>query len=107
MKPKSLGQKLIQGMNEALEYSQGKREGARVHIPDHIDVQQIRLGMELTQESFATRYGFAITTLRNWEQGIREPTGPARVLLMLLQKDARAVDQIIDKVIADQKKHQY
>jgi putative transcriptional regulator len=101
MSKKSLGQKLIQGMNEALDYNQGQKNGARAHIPEHINVQEIRLRLDLTQEAFASRYGFAITTLRNWEQGIREPTGPARVLLMLLEKDPKGIEKIIDKVIRD------
>jgi putative transcriptional regulator len=101
MSKKTLGQKLIQGMNEALDYTHGKMNGARAHIPEHIDVQKIRRGLDLTQEAFALRYGFAITTLRNWEQGIREPTGPARVLLMLLEKDPQGVEKIIRKVIHD------
>jgi putative transcriptional regulator len=95
----TLGQKLIQGMQEALEHSRGKDIGARVHLPKHIDVQNIRDRLDLTQENFAIKYGFALTTLRNWEQGIREPTGPARILLMMLQEDPKGVEKLLYKAI--------
>ena len=36
-------------------------------------VKLLRVGLRLTQEQFATRYGIPITTLRDWEQGRSEP----------------------------------
>jgi transcriptional regulator with XRE-family HTH domain len=39
-----------------------------------------------TQAAFAQAIGVSVKTLRNWEQRRREPTGPARVLLTLLQR---------------------
>jgi DNA-binding transcriptional regulator YiaG len=35
----------------------------------------------LTQENFARAIGVPVGTLRQWEQGRRQPTGAARVLL--------------------------
>ena len=32
-----------------------------------------------------------LATLRNWEQGRREPTGPAKALLRAIQKDPQHV----------------
>jgi Helix-turn-helix len=50
-----------------------------------IDVRAIRLsttgGIAVTQKGFADAIGVPVKTLRNWEQGRRQPTGPARVLL--------------------------
>jgi len=40
-----------------------------------------------TQEVFANLIGVPVKTLRNWEQRRREPTGPARVLLYMIQRD--------------------
>ena len=97
MAKKQLGKTLIQGMSEALDFAYGKDSDARVHIPEHIDVQAIRLRLKLTQETFAFRYGFALKTLKNWEQGIREPTGPARILLMLLDKDAKTIEKMLHR----------
>jgi putative transcriptional regulator len=36
---------------------------------------------------FADLIGVPVKTLRNWEQRRREPTGPARVLLSMIERD--------------------
>ena len=41
----------------------------------------------LTQQSFANAIGVPVKTLRNWELQRRQPTGPARVLLSLIERD--------------------
>ena len=48
--------------------------------------RQIRANVRLTQAEFASRIGVPIETVRNWEQGKREPRGPARALLKVLDQ---------------------
>ena len=79
----------------------GEKTGARVHIPKHVDAQKIRLRLNLTQQAFAARYGFPLKTLKNWEQGIREPTGSARILLMLLDTEPKTIEKLILKASAE------
>jgi putative transcriptional regulator len=82
------------GLEEALRYAQRTGEGDyRVHIPAHIDVRAIRAKLGMTQRVFATRFGFSLNTLRHWEQGVREPEGPARAYLLVI---ARAPDLVQD-----------
>lgn len=59
-------------------------------IPDP-DVKIIREGMGFSQSKFANLIGVNIRTLQNWEQGHRHPTGPAKVLLKLVQADPNSV----------------
>jgi putative transcriptional regulator len=58
-----------------------------------LDVRGIRLGIGgdigATQETFAHVLGIPVKTLRNWEQQRRQPTGAARVLLMLVARNPR------------------
>jgi len=35
----------------------------------------------MKQQKFCAAFGISICTLRHWEQGLRSPNGPARVLL--------------------------
>jgi putative transcriptional regulator len=49
--------------------------------PDH--PAAVRSRLRLTQPEFAEMIGVSLGTLRNWEQGHREPTGPARALLRI------------------------
>lgn len=49
-------------------------------------VRSLRARSRLTQMQFASRIGVPIDTIRNWEQGKREPRGPARALLTLIDR---------------------
>ncbi|NKB81390.1 MAG: helix-turn-helix domain-containing protein [Nitrospirales bacterium] len=53
--------------------------------PSSPDVIRHRLG--LTQDAFAGLLGVSVQTLRNWEQGTREPRGPALALLRIVEKN--------------------
>ena len=74
---------IMAGIEDAGEYLHGNQKGRRVHEIDvgRIDVARLRKDLELTQEQFAKVFRVKAGTIRNWEQGIREPAGPARVLL--------------------------
>lgn len=61
----------------------------RVHTA--IDVRGIRAATGLSQAKFAELLSIEVATLRNWEQGRREPTGPARALLRAIRNDPVAV----------------
>jgi putative transcriptional regulator len=52
-----------------------------------IDVRAVRRLTGLSQARFAELIGIELATLRNWEQGRRQPTGPARALLRAVRKD--------------------
>jgi putative transcriptional regulator len=65
-----------------------------------VDVKQIRRGLGLTQPEFAQRFGFNIGTLRNWEQGQRKPSGPSRVLLMLIERAPQLVQNTLGVDVA-------
>lgn len=48
-------------------------------------VRELRLRANLTQTQFAARLGVPVDTIRNWEQGKRDPRGPARALLKVIE----------------------
>ena len=45
----------------------------------------------MSQAKFAELLGIEPATLRNWEQGRRDPTGPGRTLLRAIQNDPVSV----------------
>lgn len=51
----------------------------------------IREHLNLTQEEFAERFAIPLGTLRDWERGARRPTGAARTLLQVIDRDPEAV----------------
>jgi len=54
-------------------------------------VVAIRKRVALSQREFAKLIGVNINTLQNWEQARRQPSGPAIVLLQVLESDAEVV----------------
>lgn len=54
-------------------------------------VLAMRKTMGLSQRVFAKLVGVSVKTLQNWEQGRRQPSGPAAVLLTVLVADPGAV----------------
>ncbi|MCP4220350.1 MAG: helix-turn-helix domain-containing protein [bacterium] len=75
-----------QGLMEALEFSEGNLEGARVTTISEVDVKEVRKQIGMTQKDFALSFGISLGTLRHWERGDRKPKGPALVLLNLVRK---------------------
>ena len=73
-----------------------RRESAyRVHVPALIDVRAIRTKLGMTQEEFAGRFGFSVNTLRHWEQGKRQPEGPTRAYLIVIERAPKAVQKAL------------
>jgi putative transcriptional regulator len=63
----------------------------RPRSANDIDVRAIRAVTGLSQSKFAELLSIEVSTLRNWEQGRRDPTGPARALLRAIRNDPVAV----------------
>ena len=59
-----------------------------------VDVTTIRARTGLSQSAFAASIGVPEGTLVNWEQGRRQPSGPAKVLLALLAKKPSVVMEL-------------
>jgi putative transcriptional regulator len=86
---------IMRGLKEAKAFLKGEPVAVRVHIPAKIDVAAIRERSGLSQAAFAGRVGVPAATLRNWEQGRRVPDGSARVLLAMLAKNPRIVEETL------------
>lgn len=55
---------------------------------------QIRQKANLSQSQFAKALGISASTLKSWEQGQRQPSGSARVLLGLLAKRPELIGEL-------------
>ena len=91
-------ERIMQGLREAAAHARGERvPGLRLHVPKKIDVSAIRRRTGLSQQAFSARIGVSTGTLRNWEQGRRNPEGPARVLLAMLARNPRLVEETLGR----------
>ncbi len=96
----SNGKRIIQGLSEAVAYVRGEAVAAKEHnriVEGGVDVAAIRQKLKLSQREFAMKFGFALGTLRHWEQGQRMPDGPARTLLAIIDHDPEAVERALQK----------
>jgi putative transcriptional regulator len=72
---------LLKSMGEACAHAEGKRTGARTHVVEIPDVRAIRRKLRMSQSEFAEKYRIPLPTLKNWEQGRRQPDAPAAAYL--------------------------
>jgi putative transcriptional regulator len=101
-KTKTPGQSIIAGVKQAIAWAAGEDVPVKtivIKVP-YVDVRVIRTRMRLSQNQFAQRFGFTPSTVRNWEQGRRQPEGPARVLLAVIDRNPKAVESVLSSTRA-------
>ncbi|MEJ0035202.1 MAG: helix-turn-helix domain-containing protein [Gammaproteobacteria bacterium] len=74
-------------MTQMNEIVRGERAASREFHVDALGVKALRSKLRLSQPKFAQLLHVDVGTLRNWEQGQREPTGPAKALLTAISRD--------------------
>ena len=87
MMPKSkrnIGREILAGLRELKRGDYGRV----TTIPN---VTNIREKTGLSQARFAQLLGVSVRTLQDWEQGRRAPSGAAKTLLMIADKNPRAL----------------
>ncbi|EIE0353680.1 helix-turn-helix domain-containing protein [Salmonella enterica] len=92
---KVLFERLTQSMSQMNEIIEGTRKPSRTFHIDAMKIKEIRQASGLSQSKFAELISVNVDTLRNWEQGRRSPTGPAKALLRAIANDLRNVIQAL------------
>lgn len=62
-----------------------------------VEVRAVRERTGLSQAEFATRFGFELDTVQNWEQGRNAPDGPTRTLLKVIETHPEVVDEALGR----------
>jgi len=88
---KAIFEELLASMKQAGDIARGSRAPSRVFKVDAGSIRELRGLTNLSQPDFAALLGVEVSTLRNWEQGRREPTGPAKALLRAIRNDPEHV----------------
>jgi DNA-binding transcriptional regulator YiaG len=63
--------------------------------PEVVDVRSVRAALGLTQGEFAARFALDLDTVQNWEQGRNRPDRIARIVLRIIERDARSVEEAV------------
>lgn len=82
---------LVASVREAGRIKRGRMAPSRRFVFKPAQVKKIRTNLGLSQSEFALLIGVSVATLQNWEQGRREPEGPARALLRIAATNPDAV----------------
>lgn len=97
MKKTELGQRLIAGLQEALEFERGQRKlrvtifAAPARAWSKEDIARLRReGFKMSQTVFASCLNVTPATVRAWEQGQKTPSGTARRLLEIAELQPEA-----------------
>jgi putative transcriptional regulator len=84
---------IMAGLQDALAYAKGDESAAArvVHVAvKAADIKTARKKIGLSRDAFARIFGLSAATLRKWENGERQPTGAARVLLTIISREPEA-----------------
>jgi putative transcriptional regulator len=94
------GRGLVEAMGQAVALMRGDASAAGTVYPKppRINVAAVRSKTGLSQIEFAKKFMLVPGTVRNWEQGIREPEGPARLLLAVIDQAADVVSRVADQL---------
>ena len=82
---------LVESIKQAGQIKKGILEPSRTFEFDPLDIKAIRQKIHQSQREFALMIGVSVSTLQNWEQGRRKPTGPARALLKVAAQNPEMV----------------
>ena len=88
---KAAFEQLLISVRQATVSARSARSAGRASRINAIMIKELRGWTKLSQPEFAAMLGVELSTLRNWEQGRRDPTGPARALLRAIRNDPENV----------------
>ncbi len=84
---KEIFEELLSSAKQARQIIDGKQKPSRRFAFKEPNAKEIRTKMSLSQANFAKMLNISVHTLRNWEQGRRQPQGPAKVLLNIAEQN--------------------
>jgi putative transcriptional regulator len=106
----SVGAEIIQGLNEAIGFERGNKRGTIVHkvtltarstsaapAPQYgaQQVKSIRAKLGFSQSVFGAALNVSPETVRAWEQGKKQPSGPAERLLEIADKHPDLIHSVV------------
>ena len=94
MADRNLGAEILDGLNEIKKFKQGNGGRRSQELTEPAPPRAIRLKLNMSQSAFAGLMGVSVRTLQDWEQGRREPQGPAIALLRIADQRPDVFNQL-------------
>lgn len=96
---KSAFDKISAGLKDAAAFQAGDTERGRIaSLATPVDVRQVRAITKMSQPKFASAFNLSVTTVRDWEQGRRQPDKASATYLKLIAADPVAVQKLLTKI---------
>jgi len=87
MSSQDIGQEILDGIKEIKKFKKGQGNALVTRqLKDPSPAKKIREKLSLSQDAFASLMGVSTRTIQDWEQGRREPQGPAKSLLRVAEQ---------------------
>jgi putative transcriptional regulator len=86
MQDRNIGLEILEGLKEIKAFKKGEIQLRTRTLKEPAPPKDIRLRLNLSQSAFAGLMGVSLRTIQDWEQGRREPSGPARSLLRIAEQ---------------------
>lgn len=86
MSKRDIGLEILEGIKEIKAYKAGKVNLKTRELKEPASPQAIRKRLNLSQAAFAGLMGVSLRTVQDWEQGRRQPSGPAKSLLRIAEQ---------------------
>lgn len=84
---RDIGREILRGLRELKRGEYGRV----INVPN---VGEVRSKTDLSQAQFAALLGVSVRTLQDWEQGRLAPSGAARTLIMVANRNPRALLEV-------------
>ena len=91
---RDIGTEILKGIHEIKQFKKGRFELRTAELSEPSPPQVIRLKLNLSQSAFAGLMGVSVRTLQDWEQGRRDPQGPAVALLRIAEQHPEVFNDI-------------
>jgi putative transcriptional regulator len=94
MNKRDIGLEILQGINEIKQFRYNKKQLKTRVFTEPSSVAEIRAKLNISQFDFANLIGVSAKTIRDWEQGRRNPTGAAKSLLRIAEQEPQVFTRI-------------
>ena len=96
MNDRNIGQEILDGIKEIKRFKKGEIKLKARKLNEPSPAKTIRKRLKLSQSAFASLMGVSPRTIQDWEQGRRQPEGPAIALLRIAARHPRIIRENLE-----------
>ena len=95
MSDRNIGLEILEGLQEIKQFKAGEVELKTRTLSEPRHPKKIRESLSISQANFAALMGVSVRTIQDWEQGRRQPSGPAKSLLRIADQHPKVFLEMV------------